>query len=141
MNADQLLSRLDRVKQIGTDKWIARCPAHDDKSPSLSIRELEDGRVLAYCFAGCGIADVMSAISLSLSDLYPDNLSDHMPRVRDRKHWHAAKEALKALSDDALIVAIAAENVAEGISLSDEDRTLLTETAVRIRQARKAVML
>ncbi len=139
MNADQLLSRLDQVKQTGSCRWTARCPAHDDKSPSLSIRELEDGRVLAYCFAGCGAADVMESIGLSLSDLFPDNLSDHMPRVRDRKHWHAAREALKAISDDALLVAVAAENLADGVSLSDEDRTLLTETAVRIREARKAV--
>ncbi|TFH47119.1 MAG: hypothetical protein E4H01_08830, partial [Lysobacterales bacterium] len=33
--------------------WIARCPAHDDIKPSLSIRETEDGKILVYCHAGC----------------------------------------------------------------------------------------
>jgi len=139
MNADQLLSRLDKVKQTGSCQWVAKCPAHDDKSPSLSIRELGDGRVLAYCFAGCGIADVLSALGLSLTDLFPDNLSDHMPRVQDRKHWHAAREALKVISDDALLIAVGAENVAAGVVLTEADRDCLVKAAVRIREARKAV--
>jgi hypothetical protein len=33
--------------------WSARCPAHDDHNPSLSITEDRDGRVLLHCFAGC----------------------------------------------------------------------------------------
>jgi hypothetical protein len=33
--------------------WTARCPAHDDRNPSLSITEDRDGRVLLHCFAGC----------------------------------------------------------------------------------------
>ncbi|MEQ1600386.1 MAG: hypothetical protein ABL885_01305, partial [Methylophilaceae bacterium] len=35
---DTLLSKLDKVKQNGAGKWIARCPAHDDRSPSLAIK-------------------------------------------------------------------------------------------------------
>ncbi len=139
MNADQLLSRLDKVKQTGSNQWTARCPAHEDRSPSLSIRELEDGRILCYCFAGCGAANVMQAIGLSLSDLFPDSLSDVMPRVRDRRHWHAAREALISISDDALLVSVAAENLAVGVSLGDEDRTVLTETTARIRETRRVV--
>jgi len=34
--ADILLARLDGVKRTGPDRWIARCPAHDDKRPSLA---------------------------------------------------------------------------------------------------------
>ena len=33
--------------------WMARCPAHDDREPSLSIRDAEDGKVLVRCHAGC----------------------------------------------------------------------------------------
>ncbi len=39
--------------------WMARCPAHDDQRPSLSIRDTDDGKVLVYCHAGC---DQMSVI-------------------------------------------------------------------------------
>ena len=71
--ASTLLDHLAGLKQTVAGRWIARCPAHDDRNPSLSVRELDDGRVLVYCFAGCDTADVVAAVGLSLSDLYPDS--------------------------------------------------------------------
>ncbi len=50
---DQVLSRLDKVKANGASKWKACCPAHDDRDPSLSIREADDGKVL--CIAGAAV--------------------------------------------------------------------------------------
>ena len=41
MTAATILDRLDGVRPTGDGRWIARCPAHDDRSPSLSIREAE----------------------------------------------------------------------------------------------------
>lgn len=131
------LDRLDRVRQVGPGRWTARCPSHDDKSPSLSIRETDDGTILIKCFAGCGAADVVAAVGMTLADLFPDKLSDHIPARRDRKHFHAAREVLKAISDDALLVAIAAENVAAGVMLDAADRDCLIKAAVRVRQARE----
>jgi hypothetical protein len=58
---------------------MAKCPAHDDGSPSLSIRELEDGRVLIYDFGGCGSSEVLDSLGLQLSDLYADKLTHHAP--------------------------------------------------------------
>jgi DNA primase len=40
---------------------MARCPAHDDRTPSLSIREVE-GKVLIHCHAGCSQRDVIAAL-------------------------------------------------------------------------------
>lgn len=68
-----LLSRLQKVKQTGKDSWIACCPAHADRSPSFTVRELPDGRILAHCFAGCSIEDAVEAAGLTLSDLMPDD--------------------------------------------------------------------
>ena len=45
-----------------------RCPAHDDATPSLSIREGNDGRVLVKCHAGCQIADIVAALGMDLRD-------------------------------------------------------------------------
>lgn len=68
---EKILERLEKVK--GRDpKWLARCPAHDDNGPSLSLKSLDDGRVLVHCFAGCGASDVMASIGMTLSALYPD---------------------------------------------------------------------
>jgi hypothetical protein len=66
---DELLARLDRVKRAG-DGWMARCPAHEDGTPSLSITEGDDGRVLLKCHAGCATEEIVSALGLSLSDLF-----------------------------------------------------------------------
>lgn len=46
-----------------------RCPAHEDRAPSLSVRPGEDGKVLLYCFAGCGLDDILAAAGLTLADL------------------------------------------------------------------------
>ena len=83
MTVDALLSRLDGVKRTGPGRWLARCPAHDDKHPSLAVREVEDGRILLHDFAGCAIEDVVSAIGLTLSDVMPErSISDHVKPER-----------------------------------------------------------
>jgi len=58
-----VLARLDKVKKSGAG-WTARCPAHDDKNPSLSISEADDGKVLLYCHAGCEYPDVARALGI-----------------------------------------------------------------------------
>ena len=63
MSADTLLEHLAGVR--GKDgQWMARCPAHEDRRPSLAIREEPDGRVLLHCFAGCAVQEVLSAVGL-----------------------------------------------------------------------------
>lgn len=132
-SADALLARLDKVRQVAPGRWMAACPAHTDKSPSLSVRETDDGRILIHCFTGCGAADVLSAVGLSLADLFPAPLILNGIRPLRPNHWHAAREALRTLHREVLIVAIAAENVAAGLPLDDADRTLLIEAAGKIR--------
>jgi 5S rRNA maturation endonuclease (ribonuclease M5) len=66
-----------RLEQHGCDprgsneKISARCPAHEDRSPSLSIGLSDDGRVLIRCHAGCESEAVVHALGLTWSDLYP----------------------------------------------------------------------
>jgi len=134
-----LLDRLDKVRQVGEGRWKACCPAHDDRSPSLAVTEKPDGIILIKCWTGCGAADVVAAIGLSMSDLFPDKLSHHMPAKRDRQHWHMAKEALISLDRDALLITTAIENVCNGVYLNDKDRLLVCEAVRRINEARGLV--
>ena len=67
MAIGQLLGKLELVRKGGRGRWIARCPAHADKDPSLSVRELGDGRILIHCFAGCDAGDVLTAICSPMS--------------------------------------------------------------------------
>lgn len=71
MNINKLLDRLQKVKQTGIDKWIACCPAHDDKSPSLGIA-IKDDKVLIKCFSGCGATQILDAVGLDYSALFPE---------------------------------------------------------------------
>jgi putative DNA primase/helicase len=66
-----LLGRLDDVRRSGAGKWLARCPAHNDENPSLSLREGNDGRVLLKCHAGCSLDAVLAALGLRKRDLFP----------------------------------------------------------------------
>lgn len=86
-----LLGKLEKVKGKHP-KWMALCPVHGDKSPSLSIKETDDGRILLYCFAGCGAADIVSTIGLSLADLSPSGkLGNFLP---GNKFRHREPEAV-----------------------------------------------
>lgn len=134
MSADALLARLDRVRQSAPGRWMARCPAHEDKSPSLSIRELDDGRILVHDFGGCAAPDILAAVGLSIADMFPEPLTQHgTAKLARPNHWHTTREALRSLHRDVLIVAIAGENIGAGIVLDDADRAFVIQAAARIR--------
>jgi hypothetical protein len=48
-----------------------RCPAHEDKSPSLGISEGSDGKVLLHCYVGCSLQSICDAIGITVRDLFP----------------------------------------------------------------------
>ena len=61
-DVDYWLDRLEGVRRQGHHEWMAICPAHNDRTPSLSIAEAADGTVLMHCFAGCNIHEIVDAI-------------------------------------------------------------------------------
>jgi hypothetical protein len=68
---DRLVDQLDGVVRNNGTTAMARCPAHEDRSPSLSLRRIE-GSVLLHCFAGCDNRDVVAAIGWTPADLFDD---------------------------------------------------------------------
>jgi len=64
---------LGRLRDVSTsgEGYRARCPVHDDRHPSLSIKEAPDGRVLLHCFAGCTAEEIVAAIGMQTQDLFP----------------------------------------------------------------------
>lgn len=137
---EALLVRLEGVKATATGRWLAHCPAHEDGNPSLSIREIDDGTVLVKCFAGCGAADIVAAVHLELSDLFPRVRGDeHRRRPTRRSGRHVPRDALSALADEALVILLAAEDVAAGRATSDRDRRRLATAEARIRSAAREV--
>ncbi len=130
---DTLLPRLDAVRQTAPDRWIARCPAHDDRHPSLSVKQTADGTWLLKCWAGCGTAEVVAAVGLSLADLFPPR-EDIPHRRPDRRAWNP-RDVLRCLAMEARIAALTAADLAQGTPLSDEDRTRLFLAANRLSDA------
>jgi len=59
--------------------WVARCPAHDDHSASLSVNEGKDGRVLLNCFADCKIEDILQHLGLKMADLFDNPKQKAVP--------------------------------------------------------------
>jgi 5S rRNA maturation endonuclease (ribonuclease M5) len=66
---ENLVSLL-KAKRRGKS-WEAKCPAHEDRKPSLCLNEGADGRALIKCQAGCSTDAVMRAIGLTTKDLFP----------------------------------------------------------------------
>lgn len=128
MAIENLLSRLAKVKQTGRDKWAACCPAHEDKTPSLVIRALDDGRILLHCFGGCGALDVVEALGLSMSELFPERLGE----FKQVAHPFSAADALRALSRESAIVALSAADALEG---KPQDLDRVAQAAERIAAA------
>lgn len=92
---DTFISRLQSVKTAhalpGERRALACCPAHEDRHPSLDLRELPDGRLLILCRAnGCGALDIVEAVGLDLSDLFPRDLRMAPVGRKGRGAGHAA---------------------------------------------------
>lgn len=104
MSADTILQHLEKVRRTGPGSWVACCRAHDDKSPSLTIRETGDGRVLVHCFGGCSVEEVLAAVGLTFADLFPPRETHHSKP--ERRPFPAA-DVLRAIGFESIVVAAA----------------------------------
>lgn len=125
---DVVLARLDKPRRTGKG-WAARCPAHEDKSPSLSITEADGAKVLLHCFSGCNARDVLAAIGLEWKDLFPESLSP------DARRDYQRKAATEAKREAELVIAMAQASA----TLSPEDAAYLEQAKANARQAGEAL--
>lgn len=142
-HADRLLDRLDGVRKSGKG-WIAKCPAHTDRSASLSIAQGDKGAVLVHCFANCSVHDVLAAVGLSIADLFPPRITANMSTAERnalREHAKQAqwKAALNAMQIEVGVVHIAARTLAGGRALTYDDLKRLGVACDRIRDAREVL--
>jgi hypothetical protein len=126
------IARVLRGRRSGRG-YIAPCPAHDDRSPSLSISE-RDGRVLVHCFAGCSQTDVITA--LRARGAWPER--DHALLTRpDRAHraraWAAAERSRTEATYFADAARVLAEWALEELSPFDPARARHTALLAALR--------
>jgi hypothetical protein len=139
--ANRLLDRLEGVRKVGRG-WIACCPAHGDRFASLSVNDGDNGCVLAHCFAGCDVSDVLAAVGLTLADLFPTPVRDNSPEGRRvasaasrENSWRAA---LGVLDYEAGIVLAAAELISRNVRWSHQYARLALAVR-RIQSAREVL--
>ena len=132
MLIDKVLSRLEKVKARTGERWLCRCPAHDDRRPSLSVG-YEDGKILIHCFAGCAPDDVLAAIGLEFQDLF-EKTPDHTGNYKrvERHRGFTASDALRALEIETRIVGIFAGDISAGVTPSKEDVERVKLASLRI---------
>lgn len=121
MTVDAITSRLEGVRRTGRDRWVARCPAHKDRGPSLSVRELDDGRVLLHCFAGCEVGAVLGAIGLDLADLYPPREGAGKGRQAERRPF-SVRDCIEALQAELRVAWVLLADLAAGREPTEADR-------------------
>ena len=130
-NLERLLSRLEKVERLSQGNHQARyracCPAHDDKSPSLSVTLANSDSILLKCWAGCSAEEVINAVGMEMTDLFPEKIH-HLPAV---KRPFSADQAAKVIAEDAMTVATAAAKLRKNEPLSSADIAEIIDISVR----------
>jgi hypothetical protein len=124
------------VKRTGPGKWIAKCPAHDDRRPSLSVKEADDGKVLLHCWSGCGAAEIVNALGLSLADLFPGDrhsLAEHGTGPM-RRPWEY-RDALTGAAHEMTIALLILAAIARGEQPDAETLERLAQAEQRVSDA------
>lgn len=75
MTLEQFVEKLEGVNELRNGWYMAKCPAHYDRNPSLSVMAgdpREDGRrpILMHCYAGCNYRDIREALGIPLADMW-----------------------------------------------------------------------
>ena len=108
---EELLDRLEKVRPTGKDRWVACCPVHGDKNPSMSVAE-KDGRVLCHCFScGANGLEVIQALGLSPSVLFDKSI----------EQGYIPKRIQEEVEIDRLVIAGAEQMRKQGKRLSYKD--------------------
>ena len=72
MDIRELLARLTVSHGPNENgEYMCKCPAHEDRTASLSVRESDGGKILMHCMAGCSTGDVVRAMGIKMADLFP----------------------------------------------------------------------
>ena len=119
MYLQDVLNRFDGVRETGSGQYSCRCPAHEDKSASLGIKQGDGDRILLNCFAGCDVLSILNSVGLEWKDILPNN-----ELYQVEKHKFNPFAVLKMIRDEVLIIGLASADIRKGKKLSDEDHDL-----------------
>jgi hypothetical protein len=134
-----LLDRLEGVIPAGDGRWYARCPAHEDRSPSLAIRNTSE-KILLFCHAHCATEDVLTALGLTFRDLYRDPWRASHAAATAYQGRDVVGRMLRdvdSLDVERMVLRIAADDLRAGKTLSTEDRARVKIARLRLQAAER----
>ena len=134
----KLLSRLEGVSRAHQKGkltcWSARCPAHADKTPSLSLAD-DNGTLLLHCHAGCTADEIVLAVGMDLADLFPRRITSGKPG--QRQFWLGVT-GFRAILSDVTLVAAVASAMRLRREISERDYEALFDAAQRLQRTAEA---
>jgi hypothetical protein len=138
MDIHAFLGLLKGVRQAGEGRWIARCPYHNDRRPSLAITKGDRVPILLHCFAGCDPDQIVGAVGLELSDLMPPK----DPHFRDDQRARLAvpftpEQAILCLGTESTFLFVTIADITRGKPLDSLTKDRMIEAAARINEARR----
>lgn len=113
LDAGTIADGLQKSKRAGPGKYVACCPTHNDRTPSLSIKDAPNGKVLVHCHAGCSQSEVIGALR-NLGLWYEPSRQ----RIRCLKRQNLQEEIWRK----EMLLALAASENEQGIVHSEFER-------------------
>lgn len=129
---DRILVQVEGLRQRGPHQWSARCPAHADKSPSLSIKESDSGALLLRCWAGCSLEAITAALGLRVADLFPRKPAPPGAGSPPSRWRLSAAQALEILARESLLVGCVAVAMHRRREIPEADFQRLQTAIARI---------
>ena len=134
---NNLLDRLEYVKQSKPDHWRAKCPIHQkeqSKSRSLSIVETESGSALIHCFAGCAYDAVLGVIGLQPRDLFPKDEYIESTKYIKKPSGKSYRRVIEDARGAAIIVELGARMLSRGEPLDANELTVIAGASADLRR-------
>lgn len=133
-NINQILGMLDKVRRRSNNQWMACCPVHQERTPSLSIKD-DNGKIIMKCF-GCGASgiDVIGAVGMEPSDLFPP--SDNVDyQSRPKRSRFPADQVLEALITEATVIYMIASDMSKTDNIDQATKERLLQAVGRVNAA------
>ena len=132
MKIEDFLSRLQKVRKTGLNNWIACCPAHGDKNPSMTVSTGDNGGIIFHCFTLCSFEDVIGALGLEAHELMPDKPVGR-EFVRGRSKPFPAGDVLECIADEVMIAWVISRDMelARPVKQADFDRLTMANTRIQ----------
>jgi hypothetical protein len=122
VSTDSITAALQKVRRTGPGRWVACCPAHKDRTASLSVRELDTGATLLHCFAGCDVESVVAAMGLRMEDLFPPRQATPGAGRPPERRPFSARELLDSLANELRVVWVLLADMEAGKQPGPKDR-------------------